>query len=154
MPSERRRVAYVQTSAAVREPPPLVRVLVPLDQISDTSVPNVVRDLVGEAQIAAGKLAYRDVEALITSACVASDPELRDAPVRVLVVFVHTSATSVPNEVKVLEALDQTDDASVVVETTVAPTTNVLSIFTRSTAAVPQDMVDGQTPSGPAPGIE
>jgi hypothetical protein len=54
--SVRLRVAKVHTSEAVREPPP-VSVLVPLAQTSETRVPNVVRDRVGDTHTAAGRFA-------------------------------------------------------------------------------------------------
>ena len=52
----RLRVANVQTSDAVRDPPPDVSVLVPFVQTSAASVPNVVSDRVGLAQIAPGSV--------------------------------------------------------------------------------------------------
>ena len=60
------------------------------------------------------------------------------------------SETSVPTEVRVLVALVHTEEARVVVETRVAPTTNVLSNLTRSPfGTFPQVICAGQTPSGP-----
>ena len=44
--------------------------------------------------------AATDVEADVTSDCVAREPELSEAPVSVRVTFVQTSAARVPNEVK------------------------------------------------------
>ena len=63
--SESRRVANVQTSFAVKLP--LVRVRVPLVQISATSVPNVVKDRDDDAQTAAGIVEANDVDAVKTS---------------------------------------------------------------------------------------
>ncbi len=68
--SDKRRVAYVQTSAAVRVPPPLVKVRVPLDQMSDTSVPNVVRERDALFQTPVGMVASNDVDAVKTVALV------------------------------------------------------------------------------------
>jgi hypothetical protein len=65
VPSERRRVAYVQTSEAVREEP-LVSVLVPFVQTSAARVPNVVRDLVVADQTAVGIVEASEVEAVKT----------------------------------------------------------------------------------------
>ncbi len=153
VPSESRRVLYDQTSEAVM--PPLVRVRVPFVQTSAASVPKVVRERELFAQTAVGMVEAREVEAVRTSDCVASEPESRDAPVRVRVPYAQTSATSVPTEVSVLVALVQTDEARVVVETTVAPTTNVLSSFTKSPfGTLPHVICAGQTPSGPADGTE
>jgi hypothetical protein len=65
--SERRRVPYDQTSAAVSDPPPLlVSVLVPLDQMSETNVPNVVKERDALDQTAVGIVATSDVEAVNT----------------------------------------------------------------------------------------
>ncbi len=63
-------VPYVHTSAAVREPPPLVRVRVPLVQTSAARVPNVVRDREALDQTARGIVAPRDVDAVRTVALV------------------------------------------------------------------------------------
>ena len=128
--SERRRVANVQTSFAVRLV--LVRVRVPLSQISATRVPNVVKERVGDAQTAVGIVEARDVEAVRISDWVAKEPDVRVAAVKVREAFDQISDTRVPTDVRVLVALVHTEDASVVVETRVAPTTKVLSILTRS----------------------
>ncbi len=60
-----------------------------------------------------------ELEAVWTSDNVASDPEVRPAPVRVRVPLVHTSAARVPNPVKVrvpaahtLVGIDAMDDAN------------------------------------------
>ncbi len=66
------------------------------------------------------------------SDCVDKEPTSREAPVKVLVPFDHTSDTREPNEVRALVVLFHTDVAMVVVERTVAPTTKVLSSLTRS----------------------
>jgi hypothetical protein len=80
-------------------------------------------------------VAPRDVDAVVTSACVAKEPELRDAPVNVLV------------------ELFQTAFAIVEEETMAAPTVKVLSTLTKSIPGVPQVIVVGQVPSGPEEGI-
>jgi len=96
-----------------------------------------------------------DDEAVVISDCTARDPEVRVASVKFRVELFQTSATRVPKEVSVRLVLVQIEVARVVVETTVAPTTNDLSIFTRSPfGTLPQDIVEGHTPSGPADGIE
>ena len=151
--SVRLRVPYVHTSEA--ESALAVSVLVPFVQTSAARVPKFVRDLEVFAQTAVGMVARSDVDAVRTSACVESEPESRDAPVRVRVPYAQTSATNVPTEVSVLVALVQTDEARVVVETIVAPTTNVLSSFTKSPfGTLPHAICAGQTPSGPADGTE
>jgi hypothetical protein len=99
--------------------------------------------------------AVRDVDAFVTSDKVAKEPEVRDAPVNVRVPLAQTSATNVPNEVRVLVALFQIVLEIVVVDRFVAPTTNVLSTFTKSPlGTLPQVIVVGQTPSGPTDGTE
>jgi hypothetical protein len=71
------------------------------------------------------------------------------------VVFVQTSATNVPNELRVLDVLLQTADAIVVLATVTAPTAKLLSIFTKSPPIrVPQLITVGHTPSGAAAEIE
>jgi hypothetical protein len=93
-------------------------------------------------------------EAVLTSPCVAREPEVRPAPVRVRVPLFQISDTSVPTEVSVRAAFDQTDVEIVDEETTVAPTVNVLSAFTRSPrGTLPHVIVAGQTPSGPIAGM-
>jgi hypothetical protein len=135
--------------------PAAVKVEVAIFQTSAARLPKVVRLLVPFAHTAVGMVAASDEEAVRTSACVASEPESRDAPVRVRVPYAQTSATSVPTEVSVLVALVQTDEARVVVETIVAPTTNVLSSFTKSPfGTLPHVICVGQTPSGPVDGTE
>ena len=47
--------------------------------------------------------------AFVTSSAVASDPDESPAPVSVLTLLVHTSATTVPNEDNVREVYDQID---------------------------------------------
>jgi hypothetical protein len=80
-------------------------------------------------------------EAALISDNVAKEPESREAPVSVRVVFDQISETNVPTEVSVLLALDQIDVARVVVDTTVSPTVNVLSNLTRSPdGTLPQDI--------------
>ena len=175
--SLRLRVAYVQTSTAAKAVD--VRVLVPFAHTSAASVPNVVKDLDADAHTLIGIVEANDVDAvrtvavvfalivvtaevmfadilvdaLVTSVCTAIEPELRDAPVRVRVTLPQMSETRVPTDVSVLVALDQTEEANVVVETTVAPTVNVLLRVTRSPPTVlPHDIVVGQTPSGPEEG--
>lgn len=63
------RVAYVQTSPAVKEPP-LVSVLVPFVQTSAARVPNVVRDRAELFQTAVGIVEAIDVDAVKTVAFV------------------------------------------------------------------------------------
>ena len=65
--SVRLRVAYVQTSEALREE---VRVRVPFVHTSAARVPNVVRDLEAEDQTEVGIVARSDVEAVRTVALV------------------------------------------------------------------------------------
>lgn len=97
----------------------------------------------------------KEVEADWMSESVAREPESRPAPVKVLVELVQTSATKFPKADKVLVVLVQTDDAIVVVETIVAPTTKVLSCLTKSPLETfPHFINAGHTPSGPDDGIE
>jgi hypothetical protein len=76
--------------------------------------------------------AASEVEAVKTSDCVANEPESNEAPVRVLTELFQISETRVPTEESVLVVLVQTELANVVVDTIVAPTIKVLSIFTKS----------------------
>jgi hypothetical protein len=69
VPSERRRVAYVQTSEAVREEP-LVNVLVPFVHTSAAKVPKVVREREVADQTAVGIVEASEVEAVRTVALV------------------------------------------------------------------------------------
>ncbi len=150
--SESLRVAYDQTSLAERFAE--VSVLVPLVQTSAAREPNVVSVLSELAQTAVGNVEARDEEAVTTSESVANDPEVREAPVSVRVAPPHTSLTRDPNELNVLEVLFHTELARVLVETSVAPTTKDLSIFTRSPpGADPQAIWAGQVPSGPDEGM-
>ena len=101
-------------------------VLVPLDQMSETSVPNEVRVLPEADQTAFGSIANNEDEALPTTvlvlvlivdaideeAVVTSDwrakaPISSPAPVKVRVVLFQTSATNVPNVVKLRALYDQ-----------------------------------------------
>ncbi len=152
VPSERRRVAYDQTSEAVMEPEVSVRV--PFVQTSAAKVPKVVKLRALLAQTPVGMVDAREVEAERTSESVAKEPESRDAPVNVRVVLLHTSETNVPKELSVLDVLDHIEFASVVVETSVAPTTNDLSNLTKSPLRTfPQAICVGQIPSGPIEGM-
>jgi hypothetical protein len=76
--------------------------------------------------------AASEVEAVETSDWVANEPELNEALVRVLTELFQISETRVPTEESVLVVLVQTELAIVVVDTIVAPTIKVLSIFTKS----------------------
>ena len=135
--SVRLRVLYVHTSEAVRvEPPPVplesaipvvpgaVSVLVATFHTSAANVPKLVKERVPEDQTARGIVETSDEDAFKISDCIASDPELRPAPVNVRVVAPQISdaiatpdvservptpqtavATSVTNEPKSVNAL-------------------------------------------------
>jgi hypothetical protein len=149
--SVRSRVAKLHICEAVAPPPPpvptfatrkfpivpeLVSVEVATFQISATNVPNDVNDRELFAQIAAGKFAYNEVEALMMSACVAKVPVLRAALVKVRV------------------ALFQTACERVVVERSPGITTKLSSELTRSpVGTLPHVMLAGQRPKTAKAGI-
>jgi hypothetical protein len=96
--------------------------------MSETRVPNEESVLPDADQMAVGRVAASDEdavlvfaltrattddEALFTSDCSAKAPELRVAPVKVRVVLFHTSAINVPNVVKLRALYDQIDPGNV-----------------------------------------
>ena len=134
VPSVRFRVANVHTSLAVRLAE--VRVRVPLSQTSAASVPNVVSDRVGLAQIAPGRVEYSEVDALSTVALVfALMTAARDVDAASMVAFVFAFTAVLP--AVIAEASD--DDAFVVSNASddeALPTTVFVFVFTA--VAIPE----------------
>jgi hypothetical protein len=70
-------------------------------------------------------------------------------------VLLLISLNSVPNEVRVRDAADHIEVAMLLVEFLYVPSTRkVLSILTKSTPALPQDILVGQDPSAALEGTE